>query len=126
MMDKRQRLEKQESRILERIETDTKALKSLYVDKLKGIVCEKDYIDLSSEFTKERDELEQQLIHIRQQLENIDLELKQKVDKQKIIEEYMNLEHLDRPTVEKLIDYIRIGKKNPDTGEIPIEIHWNF
>lgn len=126
MMDKRQRLEKQESRILEKIETDTKALKSLYVDKLKGIVCEKDYIDLSSEFTKERDELEQQLIHIRQQLENIDLELKQKVDKQKIIEEYMNLEHLDRPTVEKLIDYIRIGKKNPDTGEIPIEIHWNF
>jgi len=37
-----------------------------------------------------------------------------------------NLEHLDRETVEKLIDYILVGKKDPVTKEVPVEIHWNF
>ena len=35
-------------------------------------------------------------------------------------------EHLDRETVEKLIDYVLVGKKDPVTKEVPIEIHWNF
>lgn len=28
--------------------------------------------------------------------------------------------------VEKLIDYVLVGKKDPVTKEVPIEIHWNF
>ena len=31
-----------------------------------------------------------------------------------------------REIVEKLIDYILVGKKDPVTKEVPIEIHWNF
>ena len=47
-------------------------------------------------------------------------------NRKKLIEQYTNLEHLDRFTVEKLIDYIDIGKRNTETKELPIEIHWNF
>ena len=28
--------------------------------------------------------------------------------------------------VEELIDHIVVGKKSKETGEIPVEIHWNF
>jgi len=28
--------------------------------------------------------------------------------------------------IEKLIDYVLVGKKDPVTKEVPIEIHWNF
>ena len=47
-------------------------------------------------------------------------------NRRQLIEQYTNLEHLDRETVEKLIDYVLVGKKDPVTKEVPIEIHWNF
>lgn len=47
-------------------------------------------------------------------------------NRRQLIEQYTNLEHLDREIVEILIDYILVGKKDPVTKNVPIEIHWNF
>ena len=47
-------------------------------------------------------------------------------NKRQLIEQYTNLEHLNREIVDKLIDYIESWKKDPVTKEVPIEIHWNF
>ncbi|HIQ92114.1 MAG TPA: DUF4368 domain-containing protein, partial [Candidatus Copromonas avistercoris] len=41
-------------------------------------------------------------------------------------EQYTNLKKLDRETVEKLIDYIEVGKRIPGTRQVPVDIHWNF
>ncbi|WP_288177786.1 DUF4368 domain-containing protein, partial [Blautia hydrogenotrophica] len=43
-----------------------------------------------------------------------------------LIEQYTNLKELDRATVEKLIDYIEVGKRIPGTRKVPVDIHWNF
>ncbi len=48
------------------------------------------------------------------------------INRRQLIEQYTNLEHLDRETVETLIDYILVGKRIPGTRNVPIEIHWNF
>ena len=42
-------------------------------------------------------------------------------NKRQLIEQYTNLEHLNREIVDKLIDYIEVGKKDPVTKEVPIE-----
>ena len=42
------------------------------------------------------------------------------------IEEYLSLEHLTYDIVNQLIDSIIVGKRNPETKEIPIEINWKF
>ena len=47
-------------------------------------------------------------------------------NRRQIIEQYTNLEHLNREIVEKLIDYISVSNRIPGTREVPIEIHWNF
>ena len=47
-------------------------------------------------------------------------------NRRQLIEQYTNLEHLDREIVEILIDYILVGKKDPVTKNVRIEIHWNF
>ena len=47
-------------------------------------------------------------------------------NRRELIEQYTNLEHLNREIVETLIDYISIGKRIPGTRNVPIEIHWNF
>jgi len=43
-----------------------------------------------------------------------------------MIEQYINIIKLNREIVEKLIDCIYVGRKDPKTKQIPIEIHWNF
>lgn len=45
---------------------------------------------------------------------------------QEIIKKYTDIDCLDRETVQKLIDYICIGKCVEDSRDVPIEIHWNF
>lgn len=126
LTSKRKRLEADLSRMRQKQTEYAKGLRELYIDKVKGVITEKDYIDLSKDFTVERDKLANMITDYEVQLAGIDEKLKNSDNKQKIIEQYTSLEHLDRPTVEKLIDYILVGKKNPETKEIPIEIHWNF
>ena len=60
-----------------------------------------------------------ELSHIEQKMQEGD-------NRRQLIEQYTNLETLDRETVEKLIDYISVGKRIPGTYNVPIEIHWNF
>ncbi len=48
------------------------------------------------------------------------------LSKRQKIERYINITSLNRDIVEELIDYIYVGKKDPETGERPIEINWNL
>ena len=63
---------------------------------------------------------------MQKQLDVIERKIQTGDNRSQLIEQYTNLEHLDRETVEKLIDYILVGKKDPETKEVPVEIHWNF
>ena len=63
---------------------------------------------------------------MQKQLDVIERKIQTGDNRSQLIEQYTNLEHLDRETVEILIDYILVGKKDPVTKEVPVEIHWNF
>ena len=52
--------------------------------------------------------------------------MKKSEDRRLMLEKYVNLEHLDRTTVEILIDTILVGKKDPVAKAQKIEIYWNF
>ena len=96
------------------------------MDKVKGVITESDYLDFSQNFTAEKAKLEQLVIDTQKQIEIIDKKIEDGDNRHQLIEQYTNLDHLDREIVEKLIDYILVGKKDPVTKEVPIEIHWNF
>ena len=66
------------------------------------------------------------VIDTQKQLDVIERKIASWRNRRQLIEQYTNLEHLDREIVEKLIDYVLVGKKDPVTKEVPIEIHWNF
>ena len=66
------------------------------------------------------------MIETQKQLAVIERKMQAGDNRRQLIEQYTNLEHLDRETVEKLIGYILVGKRIPGTREVPIEIHWNF
>ena len=125
MEERQQLLMKEQNRMQQKLEEYVRGLRELYMDKVKGVITEKDYVQLSKDFTNQRERLEQMLADCDEQLAKMEQQKKDSISKQRLIEQYTSLEHLDRPTVEKLIDYILVGKRQP-SGEIPIEIHWNF
>ena len=96
------------------------------MDKVKGLISESDYVDMSKGFTTERDRLERVIADGEKQLAEIEEKIAAGDNRRELIEQYTNLEHLTREIVETLIDYITVGKRIPGTRDVPIENHWNF
>ena len=85
-------------------------IKNLYVDKVKGIVNEKDYISLVSEFTKDRDTLikeKEELIKIIQN-ENPKKDETSKIEK--LAKEFLSLKKPTKQLLNELIEKITISE----------------
>lgn len=103
-----------------------RALRELYMDKVKGVVSQDDYVEISQAFNAEKERLHKAILHEQNQLAAIEKEIKDSRDINQIIDQYMNPEQLKREMVDMMIDYISIGRRIPGTSQVPIEIHWNF
>ena len=104
----------------------SKGVRELYMDKVKGLISESDYVEMSKDFITDRERLERVLAESQNQLTIIEEKIIEGDNRRELIEQYTNLEHLTREIVETLIDYISVGKRIPGTRDVPIEIHWNF
>ena len=104
----------------------SKAIRDIYMDKVKGLICENDYTEMSKDFTAERDRLERAAAEYERLLTELDKKIKIGGNRRELAERYTHPEHLNREIVEMMIDYIIIYKRVPGTRDVPIEIHWNF
>ncbi|MDE7018492.1 MAG: recombinase family protein [Lachnospiraceae bacterium] len=85
-----------------------------------------EYLDFSKEFTLEKERFETLACEAERQLADIEAKIQMEDNRRQLIEQYTNLEKLDRETVDTLIGYISVGKRIPGTKDVPVEIHWNF
>lgn len=119
------------------IETDITALRKkadeyakgereLYLDKVRGILSESNYLAFSKEFTEERSRLEHSIEEKQKRLQQLRERIGQGEKRRALMEQYTNPNHLNRELVAELIDYIKIGKRIKGTRDVPIQIHWNF
>lgn len=104
----------------------SKGVRDLYLDKVKGLIGEADFIVLSRDLTSQKERLEAQMLECQKQIFEIEIKSSVKDNTRKLIEQYVNMEHLTRETVEILIDKIMVRKRIQGTRNVPIEIHWNF
>ena len=104
----------------------TKGLRELYKDKLKEIITEADYIELSRDFKTDRERIETNLKIAHAQLAEIEHQLEVGDNRKQILEKYAHMDHLTREVVDILIDYIVVYRRIPGTRNVPIEIHWKF
>ena len=109
-----------------KVDEYSKGIRELYMDKVKGLISENDYVEMSKGFTTERARLERGIVDGQKQLGEIEEKITVGDNRRQIIEQYSSLEHLNREIVEILIDYISVGKRIQGTRDVPIEIHWNF
>lgn len=126
LQSRKNRLLADQSAYEKRIAEDTRGIRELYMDKVKGILTETDFSDLIRDLSAEKERLERAVLDNRKQLSEIDERIAGGDNRRELIERYIHPEHLTREIVEILIDYIVVGRRIPGTREVPIEIHWNF
>ena len=126
-------LQKQKSRMQcditayeKKIAEYAKGLRELYLDKVKGLISENDFIELSKGFTTEKERLERVVLDGQNQLSEIEQKIEIGDNRRELIEQYLGIEHLNREIVETLIDHVSVSRRIPGTRDVPIEIHWNF
>lgn len=85
-------------------------IKNLYMDKVKGVVSENDYISLVADFTKDRDNL----IKEKEELINIINNQKPQIDEtakiEKLAKEFLSLEKPTKQLLNELIEKITISE----------------
>lgn len=109
-----------------RVEECSNAIRNLYVDKIKGIINDADFVELSESFRADREHLEQMIADAQKELQELDERLRAGDNRRELIQRYTNLTHLTREIVDILIDHIVIYRRDPATRRIPVEIYWNF
>ncbi len=109
-----------------KIEEYSKGIRDLYMDKIKGLISDQDYVEMSKEFISERDRLEQMISDIQKRMNEIDEKILAGDNRKEMIEQYIHLEYLDREFVDTMIDHVVVHRRIPGTRNIPIDIHWKF
>lgn len=111
-----------EKKILDR----KKVLRALYLDQVRGILTEEDYLDMTKAFSVEKKRLEEALEMYREHLQEIEERKKTGENRKELVEKYIHAEHLTREMVEALIDHVDVGRRISGSRDVPITIYWNF
>ena len=111
-----------EKKILDR----KKALRALYLDQVRGILTEEDYLDMTKAFSIEKQRMEEALELCRKQILEIEERQKAGENRKELVEKYIHVEHLTREMVEALIEPIDVGRRIPRSRDVHITVYWNF
>ena len=123
---KKQRNLREITRFQQKVTQCNGAIKQLYADKTAGILPLKDYLELSQEFQADKTRYEHMIRDCEEQLCQIEASLSKADHRTALLEPYVKPEHLTSAMVESLIARIELGKRNKETGRIPVKITWKF
>ena len=107
-----QEYNKKRDNIETKIEDLNLCIRNLYMDKVKNVITEKDYIELSKNFTQERDKLineKEELLKLSTNLKN-DNNNKEEIEK--VAKEFVSLKKPTKELLSRLIDKVTISEDN--------------
>ncbi|MCM1125025.1 MAG: recombinase family protein [Lachnospiraceae bacterium] len=105
------------------------AVRNAYVDKSKGLLTEMEYLDFRNHFQMEISACEERIEELNRMISRYDGENRSDRSVTELLQEYRNVQSIDRAIMDKLIDYIEIGRlehKEHRDDVPPIVIHWKF
>jgi len=113
------------NKIDNQIDDINKAISNLYIDKIKNIITENEFIMLKDNFNKELTALKNQKNLIEEELHSLSL-ITDKVDAfSEAVNRHMNFDKLTFQIVNDFIECIYVHEKDAE-GNQEIEIHWNI
>lgn len=122
---RREALEQERRTLTAQLEKRSQALKTLYLDKVSGLLTDGQFADLNQSFLEEKTRLEQRLSKVEADLSDRE-KPQQQADLMERAKDLLKLETVPRELVVALVDKIEIGERNPDTGEQQVRVTWKF
>ncbi len=104
----------------------SKGIRDIYLDKVKGLICETDFIELSKYFANQKEKIEKNMRECESELFDIERKLSLGDDRRELVEQYLNVDRLTREMAVILIDKIVVSKRIEGTRNVPTQIYWNF
>ena len=83
-------------------------------------------MQLSADLHKDKNMYDKLIRDVSAQIRKLEEKQTKTTNRREQLEEYVSLTHLTHEIVNQLIDSILVGKRDPETGKIPIEINWKF
>lgn len=102
------------------------ASKALYMDKLKGVVSEEQFIIINQELMNEINKEETIIGNLEAQIKILNKKVSNDKNLTEIVSKYKNIKELNRGIILELIDCIYVGKKDSNSKDRTIKIVWNF
>ena len=126
LRERKVQIESEIANLQKKIEQNHAAMRSMYLDKIKGIITSSEYANHVLTISEEKSDFEKQIVELTEHIEQIEKTLAIHDNKKRLASQYVGTRTLSKEMVSILIDYILVGRKDPLTKETPVEIHWNF
>ncbi len=124
--EKKQALKNEKTMYESKIKETMNLIKDLYIDKVKGVISDDIYKDLSKDFEKEKIRFEKLVSNLEVEIEKLDKQQIKNNDIKNRLEKYIKIESLNREIVDELIESIYVQKRNKETRELAIQINWKI
>lgn len=125
----KKRLQKDAAIYRKKIEELELAVKNMYLDKAKGLITEKEFVDFRTSFQNDMISYQEKLQQTEKCLVDIETKISGESSVKNILQKYRNITQLDRTIIDALIDYIEIGRNEHKVHRDdlpPMVIHWKF
>lgn len=118
-------LAQEKAHLSAQLEKRSAALKSLYLDRISGVITEGQFTELNQSFLEETGRMERRLAQIDRELGEPPAESGKEIMLIKT-RELLKLDTIPRELVTLLIEKVEIGEKSTDTGLQEVRITWKF
>lgn len=125
---KKENLQKELHQLENKQENLDKTIKTLYIDRVQGVITLEEYLKLSESFKEDAKMIEGRIIALKGKIDEIEALKEEEKNKKEILEQFANITELNYDIVNTLIDYIEVGKREGHykTERVPVIIHWRF
>ena len=113
------------NRIKRVIQDNKEALSSLYLDKVKKVVTEAEYMILKEKFSDTIQEQQAKYSELKDEIEERKVLHEEKTDARTLVMKYVDCEELTSDLVVNFIDHIEVGEKDMQDNQ-DIHIYWNI
>ncbi|MCL2513581.1 MAG: recombinase zinc beta ribbon domain-containing protein [Oscillospiraceae bacterium] len=124
--DKIKALNKQKCELEKKLEKTKFYLKSLYEDKVSGLITSEQFKELINDYQKSDDKFREQLKAIAIEIDYYKTKETTLKNEKEMLSKYRNLKELNRIIIDEFIESIHIGAFNPSTNSRDIKIKWNL
>ena len=122
---RREALEQEQKALTAQLEKRGQALKTLYLDRVAGILSGDQFVELNQTFLDEKSRLEGRLEQIGSELAERE-HSKNQAELMERAQELLKLETVPRELVAGLVERIEIGEKDQATGRQEVKVFWRF